>query len=1141
MTVYTTVPLDDSNLDVTVTESNDLVYIDINPAAFATIGVSKEYVDDRDAVTLSSANSYTDTSIAAIPPTDLTSYETIVNSEAGDATTLSSANTYTDTSIAAIPAVDLSSYETIVNSNAGDATTLSSANTYTDTSIAAIPAVDLSSYETIVNSNAGDATTLSSANTYTDTSIAAIPATDLSAYETIVNSNAGDATTLSSANTYTDTSLGAYSTTVQVEALPVSTFTNDAGYLTTETDSQTLSFANPNLTISNGNSVDLSSLTPTVPVTSVNTLTGDVVLTTTEVAEGTNEYFTDAKARTAVSLVTDSSDLTYSSATGVFTYLTPVGAPAPANRVQQDVRNTTGSTILSGSAVYISGASGNKTLIALADADATGQFPAVGVVVSDISNNADGIMVIVGEIQPYDTTNFADNDTLYLSTTAGVLTNTRPGGQGTAVQNIGRVVRGGVSNGIIAVLGSGRANDTPNLSNKNVFIGTATNGVEQRQLDYTTDLLNLPTIPTNNNELTNGAGYATTTEVTTGDSTTLSSANTYTDTSIAAIDLANLSDVVTIDPDSSGMTIGATGVTTAKWGSSAPLFWRSDSDDGALKNFVFDNTSQNIFVGMHWKTADSNKKLFRFDATASGGTDPGDGSHTTNFVLSGTNNIFKSRLQNETKTGLEFDANNINLTTTDGVTINSNYTLPNVDGNQDQQLTTDGNGNVSWGDTHSVIDDSGTAPNMTTRNGNTTAFQFISDDQDYNGAYSATLNMISWANLASNNVAFVSYKTTNNNQMLNLKASGSADDGSHQADFTLRGAEGYFSTRDNSSGSGALTDMTFEGTDLTFQASGEIKFEAPRSNVKGLLTISDGVSDYTFPASDGNQDQVMTTNGSGQLAWVASGAVAVTSAPTLTGNADAYKNINYNLTVSNHDNYDNPTYVFGVYDSSGNQVLNNDDFTRISDDTFQFIPPNTSTGTVYDIKVKCQDFGSGQSVTTTKSVTLAVAQARYWRLMNFSGKSIQVGSYPAAVPEIDKGTHDAGTWIDLFALYSQPNQYSVATAGVVMTSNTLPIDKVTSDNYHYSDWEAWKAFDNNNSSNHWGNYGTTALASDYLQIDLGNSWNSSAYAGFSFRIRTKNYANEKVDIAMSSTGAFTGEETIITTVFLKPNYDNNIG
>ena len=42
----------------------------------------------------------------------------------------------------------------------------------------------------------------------------------------------------------------------------ISQWTNDAGYLTSETDNQTLSFANPNLSISNGNSVDLSALTP---------------------------------------------------------------------------------------------------------------------------------------------------------------------------------------------------------------------------------------------------------------------------------------------------------------------------------------------------------------------------------------------------------------------------------------------------------------------------------------------------------------------------------------------------------------------------------------------------------------------------------------------------------------------------------------------------------------------------------------------------------------------------------------------------------------------------------------------------------------------------------------------------------------
>ena len=41
----------------------------------------------------------------------------------------------------------------------------------------------------------------------------------------------------------------------------ISQWTNDSGYLTAETDSQTLSFSTPNLTISNGNAVNLSTLT----------------------------------------------------------------------------------------------------------------------------------------------------------------------------------------------------------------------------------------------------------------------------------------------------------------------------------------------------------------------------------------------------------------------------------------------------------------------------------------------------------------------------------------------------------------------------------------------------------------------------------------------------------------------------------------------------------------------------------------------------------------------------------------------------------------------------------------------------------------------------------------------------------------
>ena len=55
-------------------------------------------------------------------------------------------------------------------------------------------------------------------------------------------------------------------------------------------------------------------------VTSVNGLTGTVVLTTTNIAEGTNLYYTDARARAAVSAGTG---ISYSSSTGVITNSAP--------------------------------------------------------------------------------------------------------------------------------------------------------------------------------------------------------------------------------------------------------------------------------------------------------------------------------------------------------------------------------------------------------------------------------------------------------------------------------------------------------------------------------------------------------------------------------------------------------------------------------------------------------------------------------------------------------------------------------------------------------------------------------------------------------------------------------------------------
>ena len=193
-------------------------------------------------------------------------------------------------------------------------------------------------------------------------------------------------------------------------------------------------------------------------------------------------------SRNAISLTSDSSSLNYNNTTGVFTYTDPTGSPTAASHIEIEVRNTTGSTIPANSAVYISGVSGNNDLIALAVN--TGTNPAMGVTTSSINHNSNGIMIIGGEIGSFNTSSYSENDTLYLSSTAGQLTNVRPGAETQFVQNIGRVVRSD-NNGTIIVQGAGRANDIPNLDSLHVFIGD-TVAPERRQLTYT-DILNTPT------------------------------------------------------------------------------------------------------------------------------------------------------------------------------------------------------------------------------------------------------------------------------------------------------------------------------------------------------------------------------------------------------------------------------------------------------------------------------------------------------------------------------------------------------------------------------------------------------------------------------------------------------------------------
>ena len=138
-------------------------------------------------------------------------------------------------------------------------------------------------------------------------------------------------------------------------------------------------------------------------------------------------------------------------------------------------KNESGFPVTKGQAVYINGVSGSKPTIGLADANNPSAMPAFGLLKASANNNAEVVIITSGNLTGLDTSSFAVGNTLYVSTTAGAITNVKPAGEASLIQNIGKVVRSHASEGIIKVGGAGRTAATPNLNAGNIFIGNDSN------------------------------------------------------------------------------------------------------------------------------------------------------------------------------------------------------------------------------------------------------------------------------------------------------------------------------------------------------------------------------------------------------------------------------------------------------------------------------------------------------------------------------------------------------------------------------------------------------------------------------------------------------------------------------------------
>lgn len=134
-----------------------------------------------------------------------------------------------------------------------------------------------------------------------------------------------------------------------------------------------------------------------------------------------------------------------------------------------------GEALAKGDVVYISGISGNTTVVSKADADVAAEMPAFGVAAAATSINNPVDVYTSGVLAGLNTSSFSEGDELFVSNTPGVLSNTPPTGESSQLQKLAKVTRSHASSGSIFIMGAGRTNAVPNLNTGRLFVGNSSN------------------------------------------------------------------------------------------------------------------------------------------------------------------------------------------------------------------------------------------------------------------------------------------------------------------------------------------------------------------------------------------------------------------------------------------------------------------------------------------------------------------------------------------------------------------------------------------------------------------------------------------------------------------------------------------
>lgn len=145
-----------------------------------------------------------------------------------------------------------------------------------------------------------------------------------------------------------------------------------------------------------------------------------------------------------------------------------------ANDLIVSVKNTSGSPITKGQVLHATGVTGENINVELADNTAASSMPGFAIANEAISTNATGQAIVSGRIIGINTAGLTAGSNVYVNA-AGGFTGTKPTGSA-LIQNIGVVGKVDASDGELVVLGSGRSNDVPNITENYLWVGNS-NGV----------------------------------------------------------------------------------------------------------------------------------------------------------------------------------------------------------------------------------------------------------------------------------------------------------------------------------------------------------------------------------------------------------------------------------------------------------------------------------------------------------------------------------------------------------------------------------------------------------------------------------------------------------------------------------------